>query len=59
MADDTIVHRVDPDDAVYHGKDGFLQALAEWTEDFVEWTYEPTEFVEAGEGVTSTAARRT
>ena len=51
MADDVVVHRVDPDDAVYHGKDGFFQALADWTEDFVDWTYEPTEFVEVDDKI--------
>ena len=29
MADDLVTHRVEPDDAVYHGKDGFFQATAE------------------------------
>ena len=51
LADDLVVHRVEPDDAVYHGKDGFFRAVAEWTEDFLDWTYKPIEFVEAGDNV--------
>ena len=51
MAGDLVTHRVEPDDAVYHGKDGFFQALAEWTEDFEDWTATPEEFIDAGEGV--------
>ena len=51
MADDLVTHRVEPDDAVYHGKDGFFQATAEWTEDFEDWTATPEEFIDAGEVV--------
>jgi ketosteroid isomerase-like protein len=51
LADDLIVHRPEPDGAVYHGPDGFFQATAEWTEDFEDWTYTPVEFLDAGESV--------
>ncbi|HEX2129551.1 MAG TPA: hypothetical protein VHF58_10090 [Solirubrobacterales bacterium] len=39
------------DDAIYHGKEGFFQATAEWTEDFEDWTVTAEEFLDAGEGV--------
>ena len=51
MADDLTTHRVDPDDAIYHGKEGFLQATADWIEGFEEWTVTPEEFIESGESV--------
>ena len=51
MADDLTTHRVDPDDAIYHGKEGFLQATVDWIEGFDEWTVTPEEFVESGESV--------
>jgi len=51
MAEDLVTHRVEPDEAVYHGKDGFFQATADWTEDFEDWTATPEEFVDTGEGV--------
>ena len=51
MADDLVTHRIDPDDAVYHGKEGFLQATAEWTEDFDDWTVTAEEFLEGSDGV--------
>ena len=34
MADDLVTYRADPDGATYCGKEGFLQATADWTEDF-------------------------
>ena len=51
LADDAIIHRIDPEGAIYHGKDGFLEATADWTEDFEEWTVSPVEFVDAGDQV--------
>ena len=51
MADDIVTHRIDPDDAVYYGKEGFFQATAEWTEDFDDWTVTAEEFVEGNDGV--------
>jgi uncharacterized protein len=51
MADDLITYRADPDGATYHGKDGFLQATADWTEDFSEWSVIPEEFIDAGDRV--------
>jgi uncharacterized protein len=51
MADDLITYRADPDGATYHGKEGFLQATADWTEDFSEWSVIPEEFIDAGDRV--------
>ena len=36
MADDLVTYRADPDGATYHGKEGFLRATADWTEDFID-----------------------
>jgi ketosteroid isomerase-like protein len=51
MADDLVTYRSDPDGATYHGKEGFLDATAEWTEDFSEWSAIPEEFIDAGDRV--------
>src|SRR5918995_5582715 len=51
MADDLVTYRSDPDGATYHGKEGFLNATADWTEDFSEWSAIPEEFIDAGDRV--------
>jgi ketosteroid isomerase-like protein len=51
MADDLVTYRAHPDGATYHGKEGFLQATADWTEDFSEWSVIPEEFIDAGDRV--------
>jgi ketosteroid isomerase-like protein len=51
MADDLVTYRAEPDGATYHGKEGFLQATADWTEDFSEWSVIPEEFIDAGDRV--------
>ena len=51
MADDLVTYRADPDGATYHGKEGFLQATADWTEGFSDWSVFPGEFVDAGDFV--------
>jgi len=51
MADDLVTYRADPDGATYHGKEGFLRATADWTEDFSEWSVIPEEFIDAGDRV--------
>ena len=43
--------RVDLDGAVFHGRDGLLALMADWTEGFEEWSYEAEEFVDAGDHV--------
>ncbi len=51
MADDLVTHRIEPDNAVYHGKEGFFQATVDWTEGFEDWTATAQEYVDAGDGV--------
>ena len=51
MADDLVTYRADPDDATYHGKEGFLEATADWTEGFSDWSVIPEEFTDAGDFV--------
>ena len=51
MAHDLVTYRADPDGATYHGKEGFLRATAEWTEDFSEWSVIPEEFIDAEDRV--------
>ena len=51
MADDLVTYRADPDGASYHGKEGFLEATADWTEGFSDWSVIPEDFVEAGDFV--------
>jgi ketosteroid isomerase-like protein len=40
--------RVDPDGAVFHGHEGLLRLMADWTEGFDEWSYRAEEYVDAG-----------
>jgi uncharacterized protein len=51
LADQLVVYRADPDGATYHGREGFLEATAEWTEGFSEWRVIPQEFIDAGDSV--------
>jgi ketosteroid isomerase-like protein len=51
MTDDLVTHRIEPDDAVYHGREGFFQATADWTEGFEGWTATAREFLSAGDDV--------
>ncbi len=46
-----VTTRVDPDGAVFHGPEGFLQALSEWVEDFTEWSNASEELIDAGDRV--------
>jgi ketosteroid isomerase-like protein len=50
-AEDLITHRVEPDDAIYHGKEGFLEGTADWIEGFEDWTVTPREFIDGGDSV--------
>jgi ketosteroid isomerase-like protein len=49
FADDLVTYRADPDGATYHGKEGFLEATADWTEGFSEWSVVPEEVIDAGD----------
>ena len=46
-----VVTRAHPDRAVYHGRDGLLQMVADWVEGFRDWSYEVVEIIDAGERV--------
>jgi ketosteroid isomerase-like protein len=48
---DMVSRRTDPDDAVFHGRDGLLALMADWTEGFEEWSYRAEEFFDAGDHV--------
>jgi len=49
--DDLVTHRIEPDNAVYHGKEGFFQATADWTEGFEDWTATAVDYRDAGADV--------
>jgi ketosteroid isomerase-like protein len=51
VTDDLIVYRAEPDGAISHGLEGFLQLTAEWTEGFTDWSPVPEEFTDAGSHV--------
>ncbi len=51
MTDDMVTHRIEPDDAIYHGKEGFFQATADWIEGFDDWTATAEEFIDGGDAV--------
>jgi ketosteroid isomerase-like protein len=51
FSDDVITYRADPDGATFDGKAGFLDAAADWAEDFSEWQVLPQEFTDLGERV--------
>jgi ketosteroid isomerase-like protein len=48
---DMVSRRVDPDGAVFHGRDGLLALMADWVESFEEWSYQAEEFIDAGDHV--------
>jgi ketosteroid isomerase-like protein len=49
MDPDVVVYRRDPDGATFHGWAGFLRAIAEWVEDFDEFTFSAREFIDAND----------
>jgi ketosteroid isomerase-like protein len=51
MADDLVVYRADPDGATFHGKGGYFEATADWTEGFSDWSIVPEDFIDAGDFV--------
>jgi ketosteroid isomerase-like protein len=50
-APDLVTYRADPEAATWHGPEGFLQALADWTEGFDHFSAKAEEFIEAGDRV--------
>jgi len=51
FSDDAVAYRHQPDGATFHGKAGFRDAAADWTEDFSEWQVLPQEFIGLGRTV--------
>jgi len=51
LSENVITYRHDPDRATLHGKAGFREAVADWTEGFSEWQVLPQEFIDLGERV--------
>jgi ketosteroid isomerase-like protein len=48
---DMVSRRIEPDGAVFHGRDGLMALMADWVEGFEEWSYRAEEFVDAGDYV--------
>jgi ketosteroid isomerase-like protein len=46
-----VTYRADPEAAIWHGPDGFLQAMADWTEGFDQFNARAEEFRDAGDRV--------
>ena len=44
-----VTYREEPDGATFKGRDGFLQAIAEWVEDFDEFVATAEELIDANE----------
>jgi ketosteroid isomerase-like protein len=44
-----VTYRAEPDGATFEGWEGFLAAIAEWVEDFDDFTITPAEFMEAND----------
>jgi ketosteroid isomerase-like protein len=51
FSENVITYRPEPDGATLHGKAGFRDAVADWTEDFSKWQMLPQEFTNLGERV--------
>jgi ketosteroid isomerase-like protein len=49
MADDLVVYHADPDGATFHGKEGYFEAIADWTEGFSDWSVVPEDFIDLGD----------
>jgi ketosteroid isomerase-like protein len=46
---DVITYRADPAPETYHGPEGFLQAFADWVEDFAEFAATAEEFLDVND----------
>jgi hypothetical protein len=51
VSDDLVTYRGEPLGDTYQGKEGFLEATADWVEGFAEWSVTPDEFIDAGDHV--------
>jgi ketosteroid isomerase-like protein len=48
---DLVTYRAEPDGGTWHGPEGLLEAIADWTADFDEFSSSTDEFIDAGERV--------
>ena len=48
-AHEMITYREEPDGATFHGPDGLMDAIAEWVEDFEDFTFRAEEFIDAND----------
>jgi ketosteroid isomerase-like protein len=48
-AHEMITYREEPDGATFHGRDGLMDAIAEWVEDFEDFTFRAEEFIDAND----------
>jgi ketosteroid isomerase-like protein len=46
-----VTYRADPEASTWHGPDGFLQSMADWTEGFDHFSARAEEFIDAGDRV--------
>jgi len=46
-----ITYREEPEARTWHGREGFLESLADWTEGFDEFSATPEDFLDAGDRV--------
>ncbi len=49
MDPELVTYRDEPDAATFHGPEGFLQAIAEWVEDFDEFAATAEELIDAND----------
>lgn len=59
MDPEMITYRADPDGSIFKGSDGFLAAIAEWVEDFDQFTITPEEFIDANDSQVVVRVRQT
>jgi ketosteroid isomerase-like protein len=46
-----VTHRVYPDGRTFHGREGFLDAVADWVESFAEYGFTAEQYLDAGDRV--------
>jgi ketosteroid isomerase-like protein len=51
VSGEIVTYRAEPEGAFFHGKEGVLGAVAEWTEGFDRFSYTADDFVDAGDRV--------
>jgi ketosteroid isomerase-like protein len=48
---DLVTYRADPDAGTFHGREGFLEAFADWLEGFADFGFTAEEYFDAGDRV--------